>query len=78
MSEIKNPHASCRDEAPMLGDHLAMDLLNTQARDGEALIDYWQTGEDVLRWLARCGIEVPPGSEPVDEQVLLAQARRHR
>lgn len=78
MVEIKNSHESCRDEAPMVGDHLAMDLLNTQARDGEALIDYWNTGDDVLRWLARFGIEVPPGSEPVDEQVLLAQTHALR
>ena len=78
MVEIKNPRESSPDEAPMVGDHLAMDLLNTQVREGEALVEYWNTGEDVLRWLARFGIEVPPGSEPVDEQVVLAQAHALR
>ena len=78
MVEIENPPESIRDEAPMLGDHLAMDLLNTQVRDGEALVDYWRTGDDVLRWLARFGIRGAPGGEPVDEQVLLAQAHTLR
>ena len=78
MVEIKNPREAIRDEAPMLGDHLAMDLLNTQVRDGAALIDYWRTGDDVLRWLERFGIQVAPGGDPVDEQVLLAQSRTLR
>ncbi len=58
----------------MLGDHLAMDLLNTQAcRDGE-LIDYWKSGDDVLRWLARYGVVPPMQSGSIDRAELLAQA----
>jgi predicted RNA-binding Zn ribbon-like protein len=73
MEEIGDQRVSMRNDAPAVGDHLALDLLNTQARDGAAPVDYWHTGSDVLRWLARCGIALPAGSEPVDEQVLLAQ-----
>lgn len=60
-------------EAPMLGDHLAMDLLNTEARSEGAGVDYWHSGDDVLGWLARHGI-VPPPRMAVDRDALLAQA----
>ncbi len=64
--------------APMVGDHLAMDLLNTQAQGSQSLIEYWNKGEDVLEWLARHGIVPAPGVEAADVQVLLAQARALR
>ncbi|NHZ42106.1 CGNR zinc finger domain-containing protein [Massilia aquatica] len=59
-------------EAPILGDHLAMDLMNTQARSNGALVDYWNSGGDVLAWLARCG--VVPAEGGIDLDVLLARA----
>jgi predicted RNA-binding Zn ribbon-like protein len=40
-------------EAPLVGDHLALDLLNTEARSRGRIVDYWNTDEDVLRWLQR-------------------------
>ncbi len=43
-------------EAPQVGDHLALDLLNTEARNQGHAQDYWTTGEDVRRWLARQGV----------------------
>jgi hypothetical protein len=43
-------------EAPMVGDHLAMDLINTEARVDGATHDYWDSGADVVRWLARHGV----------------------
>lgn len=43
-------------EAPQVGDHLALDLLNTEARNQGHAQDYWTTGEDVRRWLARHGV----------------------
>lgn len=65
-----------RPDAPAVGDHLAMDLLNTEARvDGEA-VDYWRDGGDVLAWLGRQGIAAHAAE--VDGDELLAQARALR
>jgi len=61
-----------------LGDHPAMDLLNTVARPADEIIDFWQSDADVLRWLTLTELlqtdEVPtlrPGS-------LLESARQLR
>jgi predicted RNA-binding Zn ribbon-like protein len=62
------------DEAPMLGDHLALDLLNTEARSDGVVLEYWHSGEDVLRWLARQGIVPASSSEQPEHGKLLAQA----
>ena len=65
-------------DAPMVGDHLAMDLLNTEARSQGQVVDYWNTGEDVLRWLVRHGVAPASrngGAAPVG---LLAHARTLR
>lgn len=58
----------------MVGDHLALDLLNTEAREGEARLEYWNCGEAVLEWLSRHGVEPQSGSSAVDLQLLLARA----
>lgn len=60
--------------APMVGDHLALDLLNTQARAEDGAVDYWTSGEDVLGWLARHGIAPASGMDEVDRTALLTQA----
>jgi predicted RNA-binding Zn ribbon-like protein len=60
------------DEMPMLGDHLAMDLLNTEARQAGRTIDYWDTPEDVVRWLRLHGIAA--ASEVGDNNSLLEKA----
>ena len=49
-------HEEAQSGAPMLGDHLAMDLLNTEARDDGKAIEFWNSDDDVLQWLARYGI----------------------
>lgn len=68
---------SAMTEAPLLADHLALDLLNTTARSDGAVVDYWNSGDDVLTWLARCGVKpVAPGQ--VNRPALLAQAVRLR
>ncbi len=62
----------------MVGDHLAMDLLNTEARSHDEVVDYWGNGEDVLRWLERHGVVTPSrgkGGAPAD---LLARGRALR
>ncbi|WP_227012010.1 ABATE domain-containing protein [Duganella sp. FT27W] len=53
------------DEAPLLGDHLALDLLNTEARSDGAVVDYWHSGDAVRAWLARQGISAaqPAGGQ---------------
>lgn len=62
------------DEAPVLADHLALDLLNTEARDDGAAIDFWHSGDDVRRWLDRQGVVAPKGAKAADGAALLAQA----
>jgi predicted RNA-binding Zn ribbon-like protein len=67
-----------------VGDHPAMDLLNTIVRLEGQLVDVWQSDDDVLHWLVRTGLlETKIASEtktasqfrPRD---LLAAARRLR
>ncbi|MGJ9420718.1 CGNR zinc finger domain-containing protein [Massilia sp. CMS3.1] len=74
MEEMTKKQGDCSGKAPMVGDHLAMDLLNTKAQGVEALVEYWKSGDDVLEWLADHDISPAPGSEPVDVKALLAQA----
>lgn len=61
-------------EPMLLADHLALDLLNTEAGAGERHIDFWCTGDDVSHWLQRCGIEVG-NLEQSDKGALLASAK---
>lgn len=61
----------------MVGDHLALDLLNTEAIDNAQAVDYWNTGDDVLGWLQRHGMTPPAGANP-DRAALLAQAKSLR
>lgn len=64
-------------DAPLLGDHPALDLLNTQARKDDGVIDYWRDGADVLRWLERHGV-AQPAEQAADPGALLARARSLR
>lgn len=78
MTNSRTRRAAPSAEAPAVGDHLALDLLNTRARtiDGEA-IEYWHSGGDVLRWLEQqAGIPAPAGA--VDHDALLSQAKALR
>lgn len=61
-------------DAPMLGDHLAMDLLNTEVRSNGEIVEYWNGGDDVLRWLKRCGVISASDGKAVDLAELLTQA----
>ncbi|MBX5462894.1 MAG: ABATE domain-containing protein [Steroidobacteraceae bacterium] len=65
-------------EAPMVGDHLALDLLNTEARSQGQIVDYWNTAEDVLRWLVRHGVASVPRHGAAAPAGLLAHARALR
>lgn len=61
-------------EAPLLADHVALDLLNTEAGAGESSHDYWSSGDAVLAWLARCGIDAGTVTGPAAKQALLRDA----
>jgi predicted RNA-binding Zn ribbon-like protein len=62
-------------EAPLVGDHLALDMLNTEARDDGAAFDFWTSADDVLAWLSRQNIAA---KGMVNHQELLAQAHALR
>lgn len=65
-------------EAPRVGDHLAMDLLNTEARSQGEVVDFWNSGADVLRWLQRHDVVPRSAGKPVVAADLLTQARKLR
>ena len=44
-----------RKEFLMLADHPALDFLNTEARINGQLVDFLESDDDVLQWLARAG-----------------------
>lgn len=56
--------ASRAQDAPLVADHLALDLLNTEARSQGQVVDHWTRAEDVHRWLARQGIVPADGPAP--------------
>lgn len=65
-SQAKTPPS----EPYLIADHLGLDLLNTEAGVCEH-IEFWNSGDDVLRWLARCGVPAAPFAAP-DKPALLA------
>lgn len=70
--------SSAADAPPMLGDHPALDILNTVARvDGE-LVDSLQSGQDVLHWLSRAGWPVEGDLGTLRMSSLLESARALR
>ncbi len=63
--------------APQVGDHLALDLLNTEARSQGQVVDHWTTDEDVRQWLARQGLAQGPANQAAPPG-LLARGRELR
>jgi len=74
ISEILHEEAA----APMLGDHLAMDLLNTEARDDGKAVEFWNSDEDVLQWLARYDITPAVEGKSLAAGELLSHAKALR
>lgn len=66
------------ETAPMLGDHLALDLLNTEARNEGEPLEFWQSDDDVLHWLARFGIIPAADGQPLAPGELLSRAKALR
>ncbi|WP_377701948.1 CGNR zinc finger domain-containing protein [Pseudoduganella sp. UC29_71] len=58
-----------------LGDHPALDLLNTVIQVQGVAMDSWQSGADVAEWLARAGY-AQQGAAPVAELPDLLHAAR--
>ncbi|HEY5255829.1 MAG TPA: ABATE domain-containing protein [Acidobacteriaceae bacterium] len=52
---MPKPVPPAEQEFLMLGDHPALDFLNTVVRVNGELVDSLRTDDDVLRWLARAG-----------------------
>ena len=73
-------HTDDAPRAPMVGDHLAMDLINTQARSSAGeLTDYWSSGDAVFGWLQQQGaVPASAAGKTVDRTDLLAQAKALR
>ena len=61
-----------------IGDHPAMDLLNTIVRLESGLVDVWQSDDDVLTWLGRTGLTETKTAAHFRRGELLAAARRLR
>jgi|SRR5665213_1705423 len=58
-----------------LGDHPALDFLNTEVRINGELVDLLQADDDVLRWLAHAGWPVGKIAEKYQKDELLELAR---
>ena len=65
------------EAAPLIADHLALDMLNTEAGTGDARQDFWHSSAAVLDWLEHCGIDAGTVAEPVAD-TLLRDARALR
>ena len=65
-------------EPHILADHPVLDFLNTQTLVNGMPLEYFQTGEDVLRWLKRIGITHLTELEIENETALVSSARTLR
>lgn len=61
-------------EPYLLGDHLALDLLNTETQ----MFDFWHSGDDVLRWFERCGFGVHDADPVEDPEAFMSEAKALR
>jgi predicted RNA-binding Zn ribbon-like protein len=59
----------------LVGDHPAMDLLNTVMRLESGLVDVWQSDDDVLRWMGRTGLVKTRPISQLRRGALLSAAR---
>ena len=78
MKSIEQPTTASVNEILLVGDHLALDLLNTEMRVGSEAVDLWRSGKDVYAWLDRQGLVAGIAVETAQEPALLMQARELR
>lgn len=57
-------NSSHAPEFRQLGDHLALDMINTVEQGAAGPLDRWQSDADVGAWLAFAGIESARGTPP--------------
>ncbi len=57
--ETVTPSPAGRPPPLFVGDHLAMDLLNTRAVPGGVEVEWLADGADLAAWLAAAGLPVP-------------------
>ena len=76
---MKERNSESLPAAPLqIGDHMALDFLNTVAQvDGEPR-DFFQRGEDVVRWLEAAGCGSAGIEQEADGDGLLKAARELR
>ena len=60
--------------APVVGDHLALDFINTRFGVDAAERDILSTDADVLDWLARTGLPADPAGLAIEEGALVSAA----
>lgn len=72
-SAVASEHAPLDPE--LVGNHPALDLLNTILRLESGLVDVWQSDDDVLRWLGRTGLLEAKVAPQLRRGALLAAAR---
>ncbi len=73
-----NKQEALLTEPLLVADHVALDLLNTESRSGEQYVDFWRSGDDVLHWLARCGIDAGQPGGGAAKDALLHDAKELR
>lgn len=78
MVSIEKPPANSVNEVLLVGDHLALDLLNTEMQVGSDSVDLWRSGKDVYAWLDRLGLVAGIVVDTAHEPALLKQARELR
>lgn len=67
-----SPKETGKPDALFLAGHPVLDFLNTRMRAKGALVDVFETSEDVLHWLRRAGFPAPPLKGPSDSLLYTA------
>ncbi len=71
------PPTGGRPPPLFVGDHLAVDLLNTRAVPGGVEVEWVADGRDLAAWLAAAGLAVPPaGRSQMDAAAAAVRALR--
>ncbi len=77
--KTRRPHKeSVASPLDFVGDHPALDFINTLRMIGSELTDKWQSDEDVATWIVREGLRDTLPSTTWPDGVLLRKARNLR
>src|SRR5262249_1773132 len=64
---VRNAMISDRTPAFFVGEHLALDFLNTAAKPRDVLIEWLSDGKDLVDWLKQVGAMEPSAAAQVSE-----------